>query len=165
MKNEFEKVEYGLKLLKEEYEKDVSEVNMADKFVKYAEICKSNYISYKVKNYIFLITIFILFSNLFFVLYRLNFEKRRMIANFTPEKNINNFLISKKDSIIDTNQETKNMVKKSSGKNIEKKEKNKEIFNSETLKIEDSIKFTDEINKILNLFTIKINMEEENVEI
>ncbi|MGC8976886.1 MAG: hypothetical protein ACP5OB_04615 [Candidatus Ratteibacteria bacterium] len=152
MEKEFEKIEYGLKLLKDEKEKIDEKVNIAEKILRYLEKEKP-YPNFKIKYAFSLLFIFLI---LFLTVEKLNMEKSK---NFYV-LNIN----EKKEK------EVPSMPKQiSESMKVKKKEfKIKKIDNKEKgelLPIEESIKFTEEIDKIISLFTIDLKMEGENAEI
>ncbi|MCM8804671.1 MAG: hypothetical protein NC833_05415 [Candidatus Omnitrophica bacterium] len=154
MENGFEKVEYGLRLLKKDTEKIDKEVNFVDKFSKY--IVKEKNYSFKMKYILTYTFIFLLILNLFVTIEKLNLEKAKKsyIVNFTEKK--------------DNLPETLNI---SLNKNNKCEKKENRITNLKSVKdenvspIEESIKFTEEINKIIDLFSVNLNIGGKNVEI
>ncbi|MCM8810261.1 MAG: hypothetical protein NC917_01250 [Candidatus Omnitrophica bacterium] len=160
MKNDFEKIEKGLRLLKEEGKKIMRDISFVDKFLNATKKEKFVFI-YSKWNYFFVyLTIVLVFLNLFFI-HKLNLHKENMVA-FNYRNIENQPLITEKEKI-----EIKYIKKQNSNKEklVEKniREEKLEEF-SQPLKLEETIKFTEEINKLLRLFTINLNIEGNNGE-
>ncbi|MCM8806872.1 MAG: hypothetical protein NC926_02780 [Candidatus Omnitrophica bacterium] len=160
MEKEFEKIEKGLKLLKEEKsEKDVDFVNEFARFIETKKE-KETYLFWNLKLGLAFLVVTFLFLNLVFLKHKLDFEKENLvlITKKTPEIPV---------SVLEKKQVDERPVlvktKKIECKKIEKEEK--EIYTSNRSSLEESIIISEEINKILKLFTFNLKMEAENAEI
>lgn len=156
MKNGFEKVEYGLKLLKEDSEKIDKNVDFADKFFKYRQ--KEKYTYFKMKYVFTYVFVLLLTLNLFLTTEKLKLEKTKKSYSYIV--NIPN----KKDNL----PEIVNITLNKNQKSIKKENKIVKFENMKDEKvspIDESIKFTEEINKIVGLFIINLNIGGEDVEI
>ncbi len=160
MKNDFEKIEKGLRLLKEEGRKMMRDISFFDKFLNATEKEKFVFIYSKWNYFLVYLTIVLVFLNLFFI-HKLNLHKENMVA-FNYRNIENQPLITEKEKI-----EIKYIKKQNSNKEklVEKNigEEKLEKF-SQPFKLEETIKFTEEINKLLGLFTINLNIGGNNGE-
>lgn len=164
MKNEFERIEKGLKLIREEGEKNIKDVSFANNFLNSLGKERFVFMPLKLKySFIFLI-VFFLISNIFLI-YKINLCQKKLIVFNTPKIEEKQSLIKEKEINLKKEKiEIKNIEKQSSSeKNLSKKsvEINKYEEFSQS-KLEQTIKFTEEVNKLLGLFIIDINMEEKN---
>jgi hypothetical protein len=165
MKNKFEKIEYGLRLLKEEYEKiDVDGVDIIDKIEKHLKNGEKRlFFPLKIKYAFLSLATFLLLINIFISFNRMN--SKTAVKNLSENLNMNKNLIVKSDSVAKKDKVFSKDKKIKKVRNTEEKkdieigdEKNKVL-------IIETIEFTEEINKIVNLFKVDLNMEGENVEI
>lgn len=154
MKNGFEKIEYGLKLLKEDSEKINKDFDIVEKFSKYIGKEKSS--SFKIKYALTYVFILLLTLNLFLTFEKLNLEKAK--------KSYIIDLSEKKDALPEmvdvTLNENKGYMKREN-----KIVRIKNMKDEKISPIEESIKFTEEINKIIGLFFVNLNIGGEDVEI
>ncbi|MCM8818205.1 MAG: hypothetical protein NC915_01820 [Candidatus Omnitrophica bacterium] len=172
MKNEFEKIEKGLRLLKEEGEKNMRDIGFVNKFLNAIEKEKVVFIYSKWNYSLVYLTILLIFLNLFFIhklnlhIHKLNLHKENMVV-FNDRNIENQPLIIEKEKIEKEKIEIKYIKKQNLNKEklVEKNigEEKLEKF-SQPLKLEETIKFTEEINKLLGLFTINLNIEGNNGE-
>jgi hypothetical protein len=165
MKNKFEKIDYGLRLLKEEYEKiDVDGVDIIDKIEKYLKNGEKKLIySFTIKYAFLSLSIFLFLMNILISSKRMNSKSN--VENLSQNLNMNKNLIVKSDSVAKKDKVFSREKKEKKVRNTgEKKDIEISDEKNKTLIIE-TIEFTEEINKIVNLFKFDLNMEGENAEI
>jgi len=165
MENKFHKIEYYLNLLKKDYEKiDIEGVDIIGKFEKYLKVReRKNYISFKIKYAFLSVAIFLFLLNLYILFTKSHFnnEVKNLVEISKEEKNF----IAKIDSVKKVNIVP---LKDKGKKEVKKLETGKDIKINNTgdrIPIVETIEFTDEIRKIVELFKFDLNMEAENVEI
>lgn len=163
MKNEFEEIENGLKLLKEEGEKNIKNVSFVNKFIDSIEKERVFFSNFKLKQILIYLIIILLSSNLFLIK-KLTLQNKKLVL-LSGKNTENQPLIIEKEKIGIKEIKKQNLIeKKSSKKIIEEQKPEEEFVVSEVLRLEETIKFTEEINKIIGLFIINLNMEGKNVE-
>ena len=159
MKRNFDEIEYGMELLKKEGEK-TGEINCVDRFLKYIEKeCIKSFYFFRVKYALICGMMIILFGlNIFVILSFLNKGNQKIF----PVGQLKELKVSSPSEIT--------MIKKEYPKIEKENEKFEEkiatvsieLLTEKFIPLEETVKFTEEINKIVKLFIFDFKIGGEN---
>jgi len=158
MKRNFDEIEYGMELLKKEGEK-TGEINCVDRFLKYIEKeCIKSFYFFRIK-YALLCGIIILFGlNIFVILSFLNKSNQKIVP-------VSQLKIPPLSETILTKKENPKVEKRSDKLEERIVTVNIELPTEKCIPLEETLKFTEEINKIIKLFIFDFKIGEENEKI
>jgi len=165
MENKFDKIDYSLRLLKEDTEKiDDEGIDIIGKFEKYLKNReRETYFLFRIKYTFVSLAIVLFLINLFILFTKMHFK--REVKNLVKISNEEKNLVAKFEQVKKIDIVPSKYKKKKEIKYIGEREKI-EINNIENkVAIVETIEFTEEINKIVNLFKVDLNIGGKDVEI